>query len=178
MKNFIRKNGWMDQASPEIRWIYALFLVFALVGHLSFVLISIERVGPGITDILRHYRGSEGEEIAFPKEFIELLEVTHFHAYIEGVVLLVLTHLFIAVPLTRTVKMAVIIASFVSTFLDLIAPWAIRYLPQSAAWTAAFMQRVAWIGMGIGNLLLTLIPLYFLRPRGLDRSTNGEDQAG
>ncbi len=173
MKNFIRKSAWLDQASLEIRWIYALFLVFALVGHASFILISIERVGPGVTDILRHYRGAEGEEMAFPKEFVELLEVTHFHAYIEGVVLLVLTHLFIAVPLSRTAKMTVILLAFGSTFLDLIVPWAIRYLSAPAAFVAALWQMAAWVGMGISYLALTLVPLYFLC-RSERRVENGE----
>jgi hypothetical protein len=165
VKNFIRKSAWLEQAPLEIRWIYGLFLIFALVGHASFILIAMERVGSSVTDILQHYRGAE-EEMAFPKEFVELLEVTHFHAYIEGVVLLVLTHLFIAVPLSRAVKMTVILTAFGSTFLDLAAPWAIRYLPAPAAFAAALGQMIAWVGMGISNLFLTLVPLYFLYQAG------------
>lgn len=162
MRNFTRKGNWLSQSSLEIRWIYSLFLVFALVGHLSFLLISVYRVGPTYAAIVRHYRGSEGGEMAFPKEFLELLEVTHFHAYIEGIVLLVLAHLFVAAPLSRRIKWGVIGLAFGSTFLDLISPWLIRYsYPQ-----AAYAQIFAWFGMGIGYIPLTFVPLYYLLGKG------------
>ncbi|MFQ5579058.1 MAG: hypothetical protein ACE5FZ_00460 [Nitrospiria bacterium] len=157
MKNFIRNNAWIEKTSLEIRWIYTLFIVFALIGHLSFILIAVSRVGPGYDDIVQHYRGGDNEEeMAFPKEFIELLEVTHFHAYIEGILLLVLAHLYVAVPHSRRIKLAVIGISFGSTLLDLLSPWLIRYLSAYAA----FGQIGAWIGMSLSYLPLTLVPLY------------------
>lgn len=144
-------------------------------------MISALRIGPTYADILRHYRGmemhekegeGEKEEMAFPKELPELLEVTHFHAYIEGIVLLVLAHLFAGVPLVRKVKLGLIGLSFGSTFLDLASPWLIRYLaPQMA-----YAQIGAWFGMGISYLPLTFFPLYYLwkRPGGReDRKKKG-----
>ncbi len=162
MKDFTKKTTnkttWLTQASDEIRLIYSLFIVFALVGHLSFILISVKRIGPTVSDIVRHYRGDPGSEMSFPKEFMELLEVTHFHAYIEGILLLVLAHLFAAVPLSKRVKMMVIATAFFSTFLDLSAPWLIRYLSPYAA----YLQVLAWIGMCVSYLPLTFAPLYYL----------------
>jgi hypothetical protein len=168
LKNFTRQDSWLSKSSLEIRVIYALFILFALVGHLSFILISLSRIGPTYGKIVEHYRGGEQteaagtEEMSFPKEFPELLEVTHFHAYIEGIVLLVLAHLFAGVPLSRGVKLGVIGLSFGATFLDLASPWLIRYLsPQ-----AAYAQMAAWIGMGAGYIPLTLVPLYYLFAKG------------
>jgi len=158
MKQFVKKGTWLDQVSPEIRWVYTLFLLFVLAGHLSAVLMGVVRVGPGAAAIASHYRGDATDEMAFPKEFSELLEVTHFHAYIEGIVLLVLAHLFVAVPLSRTTKMTIISAAFLSTFADLAAPWCIRYLSPAFA----YLQVAAWIGMAISYLPLTFAPLYYL----------------
>ncbi|MBI3804833.1 MAG: hypothetical protein HY282_13840 [Nitrospirae bacterium] len=164
MKNFTRQESWLSKSSLEIRWIYTLFIVFALTGHLSFVLISITRIGPTYSKIVQHYQGGEGPategkgEMAFPKEFPELLEVTHFHAYIEGIVLLVLAHLFAGVPLSKALKFGTIGLAFGSTFLDLASPWLVRYLSASLA----YAQIGAWIGMGISYFPLTLLPLYFL----------------
>ncbi len=141
----------------EVRWIYTLFLVFAMIGHVSFILMAVYRVGPGYQEIVRHYLGA-GDELAFPKEFIEIVEVTHFHAYIEGILLLVLTHLFVAAPISKRVKGWVIGVSFGSTLLDLLSPWAIRYISP----VAAIGQLIAWAGMAFSYLPLTLIPLYFL----------------
>lgn len=160
MKNFTRRGNWLDQASLEIRAIYAGFLIFAFVGHLSFVSIAIYRIGPGYSKVVEHYLGGDDEEeMIFPKDFPELLEVTHFHAYIEGIVLLVLTHIFVAIPVSNRVKWSVIVLSFGSTFLDLLSPWFIRYLSP----VAAYGQIFAWLGMGISYFPLTLLPLYYLR---------------
>jgi hypothetical protein len=158
MKNFTKKGSWLEQASQEIRVIYTLFILFAMVGHLSFILISVKRIGATVTKIVQHYRGDPGSEIAFPKEFMELLEVTHFHAYIEGIVLLVLAHLFAAVPLSKRIKMMVIATAFGSTFLDLCAPWLIRYLSPDAA----YLQILAWTGMCVSYIPLTLAPIYYM----------------
>lgn len=148
------------------------------MGHFSFILISLSRIGPTYNKIVEHYRGAEGEgadkgeEMSFPKEFPELLEVTHFHAYIEGIVLLVLAHLFAGVPLPRGIKLGTIGLSFGSTFLDLTSPWLIRYFsPQ-----AAYAQIAAWIGMGLSYLPLTLLPIYFLwkvSPEGRKKKGHG-----
>lgn|GEM_PF-293304 len=173
MKNFTRQESWLSKSSLEIRLIYTLFIAFALAGHLSFVLISISRIGPTYSKIVQHYRGGEGtaapgqgkEEMAFPKEFPELLEVTHFHAYIEGIVLLVLAHLFAGVPLPRRWKLGVIALAFGSTFLDLSSPWLVRYLSPEAA----YAQIAAWIGMGVSYLPLTLMPLYYLWKRSSNK---------
>ncbi len=178
MRNFTKKGSWLDQTSLEIRVIYTLFILFALVGHLSFILISVYRIGPGVSDIMRHYRGDEGgvggihrpavpeapagaaplagAEMAFPKEFMELLEVTHFHAYIEGILLLVLAHLFAAVPLSTRARMTVIVIAFGSTFLDLISPWLIRY----GTGGFAYLQIAAWIGMILSSIPLLFLPLW------------------
>jgi len=164
MKDFTKKVGtsparsWLEQSSQEIRVIYTLFIVFALVGHLSFILISVYRIGPTVSEIVRHYRGDPSNEMSFPKEFMELLEVTHFHAYIEGILLLVLAHLFAAAPLAKKIKMTVIATAFGSTFLDLSAPWLIRYLTPYAA----YLQVLAWAGMCVSYLPLTFAPLYYL----------------
>jgi len=164
LKNFTRKGSWLDQTSLEIRWIYSLFLVFALIGHVTFVVMSTYRVGPGYADIVRHYRGVEGDEMAFPKEFMTLLEVTHFHSYIEGIVLLVLAHLYVAAPLSRKMKLGVVGLSFGSTLLDLSSPWTVRYLSPYAA----FGQLFAWGGMVVSYLPLTFVPLYYLWKKPLE----------
>ncbi len=159
MKNFTRRGNWLDQTTVEIRSIYTLFLVFALIGHLSFILIVTSQIGPGYEKVVAHYRGGEdGDEMSFPKEFNELLEVTHFHAYIEGVVLLVLTHLFVVIPISPVLKRSIIGLAFGSTLLALLSPWMIRYITP----VAVFGQMAAWLGMCVSYLPLTLMPVYYI----------------
>lgn len=87
-----------------------------------------------------------------------MLEVTHFHAYIEGIVLLVLTHLFVVVPISQTLKQGIIGLSFGSTLLELLSPWMIRYLSPYAA----YGHMAAWLGMCIRYLPLTVFPADYI----------------
>lgn len=158
MRQFKKNEMWLTHANLEMRLIYSLFCIFALIGHLSFITIAMIQVGPGVEAIIRHYRGDPSSEIAFPKEFMELLETTHFHAYIEGIVLLVLAHLFVATLWSRRVKIGIVIVAFVSTFVDLAAPWLIRYV----SGYFAYAQILAWIAMTATYFPLTCAPLYYL----------------
>jgi len=142
----------METISPEIRLVYTLFLVFVVISHISSIGMSLYRVGPGYDDIVKHYRGNEEAnaeeggmegEMAFPKEWIELLEVTHFHAAIEGILLLVLAHLFVAVPWQTVLKRWIIVLAFGGTLLDLFSPWLIRFVAEAFA----YGQITAWILM-------------------------------
>jgi len=54
--------------------------------------------------------------------------------------------------------MAVIATAFGSTFLDLAAPWLIRYLSPYAA----YLQILAWTLMCVSYLPLTFVPVYFM----------------
>jgi hypothetical protein len=155
MKDFSRSTFKVAASSTEARLAYTGFLVFAFVGYLTLILIGLLRVGPGYHDIVAHYRGSEAEE-AFPRPFGQMLEETHFHAFIEGVTLLVLTHLFIATSLKRSTKTSVILLAFGSTLADLTCPWLIRYVAPGFA----LLQMASWTLMGGTALALIWVPLY------------------
>ncbi|HXC61777.1 MAG TPA: hypothetical protein VNV63_03800, partial [Nitrospiria bacterium] len=118
-------------------------------------IISLLRVGPGYQDIVTHYRGS-GTEEAFPRAFGQMLEEAHFHSFIEGVTLLVLTHLFIATSVKRSVKTGTILLAYSATLTDLACPWLIRYVSSGFA----LLQIVSWVVMGATALALIGIPFY------------------
>ena len=134
---------------------YTGFLIFVFIGYLTLVLIGLLRVGPGYQDIVTHYLGSEAEE-AFPRAFGQMLEEAHFHAFIEGLILLVLTHLFVATSVRRSVKVAMITLAFGATLMDLACPWLIRFISPGFA----LLQIASWVVMVMTVLILIGIPCY------------------
>lgn len=155
MKDFSMRGFRIAESSAEVKLAYTGFLVFAFIGYLTLVLIGVLRIGPGYQDIVTHYRGAEAEE-AFPRTFGQMLEEVHFHAFIEGVTLLVLAHLFVATSVARGLKQAVILLAFGSTLTDLACPWLIRYVAPAFA----IVQMAGWVVMGTTALVLIGVPLY------------------
>jgi hypothetical protein len=155
MRDFSNRSFRLSDSSIEVRFAYTGFLIFVFVGYLTIVLIGFLRVGPGVDEIVTHYRGSEIEE-AFPRAFGQMLEEAHFHAFIEGLILLVLAHLFVATSVSRKIKVAVILIAYFSTLADLASPWLIRYV----ATPFAYLQVTSWLLMGISAMALIGVPIY------------------
>lgn len=157
MKNFTYPSYRLTAAGQEVKIIYTGFLLFAAVGMLTIVLYQFRRIGATYDLVVAYYRGGElGQEMAFPKTFAQLLETTHFHAFIMGVCFLILAHLFIATSLRPRTKWWFIGLAFFSSQADIAGPWLIRYLSSSFA----LLQLTSWLAMWLGYGALILLPLY------------------
>lgn len=165
MKNFSKKEFRIANSSPEVKVVYTGFLIFAFIGYFTIALLGLLRVGPGYDAIVSHYRGSELDEEAFARPVGQMLEEAHFHAFIEGLILLVLTHLFIGASLHRTMKTAVVLLAFGSTLTDLASPWLIKYVAPGFA----YLQMTSWIGMETSAFLLIGVPFYEMWFKGEKR---------
>jgi len=164
VKDFAKREFRIARSSTEVKLAYTGYLVFAFIGYATFVLIGLLRVGPGFQDIVTHYRGSEAED-AFPRAFGQMLEEAHFHAFTEGLTLLVLAHLFVATSLRRRSKALVIVLAFGGTLADLACPWLIRYVSSGFA----AVQLGAWITMAGTGLVMIGVPLYEMWFKGVTR---------
>lgn len=164
MRDFTNRGFRLSDSVIEVRLAYTGFLVFVFVGYLTIFLIGFLRVGPGVQEIVMHYRGSETEEV-FPRAFGQMLEEAHFHAFIEGLILLVLAHLFVATSVSRETKVAVILIAYFSTLADLASPWLVRYgAPQ-----LAYLQMTSWLLMGASAMALIGVPIYEMWFKGAKR---------
>ncbi len=160
MKSFSRPQYRIGNAPVEIKWIYTFFLIFLIVGFATIVGYAFLQIGFAPQTVAEHYRGSVegGEGMAFAKSFSALLETTHFHAFIMGIIYLTLAHLFVATETPRKLKLGLIASGFAFTFLDLLLPWVIRY--GSAALAPALL--VSWVGQWVAYMGMILISLYDL----------------
>jgi len=156
MRTFATSGYLLRDARLEIRLVYTGFLLLVLVGMVTMAAFQVHHIGPTPSSVAAYYRGGEvGGQLTFPKTFRELVEVTHFHSFIMGVVYLVLAHLFVATPLRPAVKQALIVLTFAGLLGDLLAPWVIRYV--AAAF--AYLQLGAWLAQWIGFGAFVVVPI-------------------
>jgi len=166
MKAFAASGYLLRHARWEVRVIYTAFLALALVGMLTMAVFEVHHIGPTPSRVAAYYRGGEhGGEMSFPKTFRELVEVTHFHAFIMGLVYLVLAHLFIATPLRPEIKRGFLLLTCAGLFGDLLSPWLIRYVSGMLAPAAILSWLAEWIGFG-AFVAVPLVEMW--RPPGRD----------
>jgi hypothetical protein len=152
------KPGWrLAQLSREVKWVYTGFLLFVGLGLCTNGLFQVTRIGLTLDRIAMYYRGGELEQsMTFPKTFAQLLELTHFHTFLMGIIFLILAHLLIATALSPWLKTSLIILACAGSLGDIASYWLIRY----ASPVFAVLQLLSWIGMWIGYGGMLVITLW------------------
>jgi hypothetical protein len=118
------------------RLLQTIVLLYALyVGALWVTngLLYFSKMGLTPSSVIEYYLGNE-ERFLSPRSYQGLLEVSHFHLFAMGMLLLVLTHLMLFVPLGDRAKAWLIAVPFLAAGLDEGAGWAVRYLHPGFAW--------------------------------------------
>jgi hypothetical protein len=156
MREFGTPRFRLAQLSRDGKWVYTGFLIFAALGFCTNGLLQLTRIGLTLDRIALYYRGGELEQaMTFPKTFAQLLELTHFHTFIMGVIFLILAHLVTATDTSPRLKTGLIILAGAGSLGDIASYWLIRYVSP----VFALLQLLSWIGMWIGYggmIVLTL----------------------
>jgi hypothetical protein len=155
MREFSSTNFRIRQAPFWQKVLYSSILGLLLLGVGTNLLLGLTRTGLTSGAIADYYRGNP-ERLMFEKTFQELLEVTHVHAFMMPIVLLVLGHLFFLTDWSARAKRLTMVVAVVAMTLELLAPWAVRYL--DPAW--AHVKLVAGYAFGTSLLCLIGAPLY------------------
>lgn len=149
MKAFGGRYYMLRDARLEVRLVYSAFLVFVAIGMITVAAFQLHHIGTAPSEIASYYRGGErAGEMLFPKTSRELVETTHFHAFIMGVVYLVLAHLFIATSASPRLQRLMIILAFAGLAGDMITPWLIRYVSGAFSYLLLGSWIAEWIGFG------------------------------
>lgn len=120
------------QRNSLLKLILGFFLLY-IAGHsVTNALMYFAHMDLSYQSVVQYYLGS-AKEFTEPKSFEGLLEVTHFHLFAMGVLLLTLTHLLLFLPIATVWKILLISAAFLSALLEEAAGWLVRYVaPQFA----------------------------------------------
>lgn len=124
--NFL-PNGNIVGKNKLLRLVVYLSLGYLAVLWVTGLLLYIEKIGFTHESVKTHYLGSE-DEFKNPISYLGLLEVSHFHFFAFGFALLLLNHLMLFLPINGSVKLFLIVVSFLSGILNLGSGWLIRYV--------------------------------------------------
>ena len=164
MRLFAMPNFRLSQAPREVRLVYTGFLTFALVGLMTIGLFQTMQIGVRLSQVASYYSGGEtGSAMTFPKTFGQLLEVTHFHSFIMGVVFLILGHLLLATDIAPCWKGGLLLGAFAGSMGDLAGVWLIRYVSMGFAIVHVLSWLALWIGYG-GMLVIALWEMWGYPP--------------
>src|SRR3990172_8370489 len=109
-----------------LQTIVVLYALYVAGLWLTNALLYFQKMSLDPASVVEYYRGAE-ERFLTAKSFQGLLEVSHFHLFAMGMLLLVLTHLMLFIPLADRIKLWLIVTPFASALLDEGAGWLVRF---------------------------------------------------
>ena len=128
---FVVTGEWRQ--NHLLRLILACFLVFVVLLWVTNAVLFLGQMGFSYGGVVRHYLGDEAAFLE-PRSFKVLLEISHFHLFAMGILLLTMTHLVLFVPLSGATKAWIIVLSFAGALLDEGSGWLVRYVHPGFAW--------------------------------------------
>jgi hypothetical protein len=165
MRTFGVPGFRLSHAPWETRFVYTAFLGLTLIGLITIGMFQGVQIGVRLSEIAAYYRGGEnGTTMTFPKTFVQLLEVTHFHAFIMGVVFLILGHLLLATGLSNRWKRGLLLSALAGSMGDLAGTWLLRYVSAGFALLHLLAWLLFWIGYG-GMLMASVWEMWGHHPQ-------------
>jgi hypothetical protein len=150
-----------------LQTIVALYALYVAGLWLTNALLYFEKMSLTPSSVVEYYLGSE-ERFLSPRSYQGLLEVSHFHLFAMGMLLLVLTHLMLFVPIANRWKAWLIALPFLSAFLDEGAGWLVRFVHPAFA----FAKIAGFLLLQTSLAALILVSLWAVFS-GSQRNYNG-----
>jgi hypothetical protein len=110
-----------------LQTIVVLYALYVVGFWLTNTLLYFSKMGLTYASVVGYYLGSEAAFLP-ERSYQSLLEVSHFHLFAMGMLLLVLTHLVLFVPMAQKTKLVLIVVPFVSALVDESAGWLVRFV--------------------------------------------------
>jgi hypothetical protein len=128
---FVVTGEWRE--NHLLRLILAAFLVYVLLFWVTNALLYFARMDLTYASVVEHYRGAEARFLQ-PRSYLVLLEISHFHLFAMGILILTMTHLVLFVPLSVGTKAALIVGAFATALLDEAGGWLTRFVHPAFAY--------------------------------------------
>lgn len=127
---YLQNGGFQNH--PLMRLTVGLTLVLLLGLWVTNFAMYFSRMDLTPASVVSYYNGSE-EDFRPERSAASMLETTHMHLPMMGMVLLFLTHLLIFVPLARGTRVALIVATFAGALVDEASGWLVRFVDPAFA---------------------------------------------
>jgi len=164
---FVVTGEWSRNRLLQV--IVLVYCVYVVLLWVTNALLYFEKMSLSPASVVRYYLGSDAEFLG-PRSYAGLLEVSHFHLFAMGMLLLVLTHLVLFIPARGAVKAWLIVLPFAAALLDEGSGWGVRFVDPIFAWgkIAGFLLLQGSLAALIGVSLWAVF-------RGSAESYRGDD---
>jgi hypothetical protein len=109
-----------------LQTIVVLYSFYVALLWVTNALLYFQKMSLTPASVVAYYLGNE-DQFLQPRTYQGLLEVSHFHLFAVGMLLLVLTHLMLFVPARPGLKAWLIALPFVAGIVSEAAGWLVRY---------------------------------------------------
>jgi hypothetical protein len=162
---FVVTGEWTrNRLLQTIVVLYALYVAGLWVTN---TLLYFSKMGLTYASVVEYYLGSD-ERFLSPRSYQGLLEVSHFHFFAMGMLLLVLTHLMLFVPLANRWKAWLVAVPFGAAILDEGASWLVRFAHPGFAYA-----KIAGFLLLQGSLALLIFVSLWAVFTGSQRNLDG-----
>jgi hypothetical protein len=166
---FVITGEWSKNRLLQL--IIVFFVVYVAALWLTNALLYFQKMGLTYTSVTEYYLGSE-EKFLQPRTYQGMLEISHFHLFAMGILLLTLTHLMLFVPLRTDLKPWFIIVPFTAALLDEGGGWLVRFVHPLFAYV-----KIAGFVLLEGSLaVLICVSLWAVFAGTQDSYRNGQSQ--
>jgi hypothetical protein len=152
---FTVSSDWKD--NRLLRLVLVWFLVFVTLLWITNGLLYFAKMDLTPGSVVRHYLGDE-EQFLAPRSYQVLLEISHFHLFAMGILVLTMTHLVLFVPIPNRWKAWIVSLSFASALADESAGWLVVYVSPVFAYLkiAGFVVLQTTLAIMVGAVLWAL----------------------
>lgn len=156
-----------------LQTIVVLYVIYVAGLWTTNALLYFQKMSLDPASVVEYYLGAE-ERFTTARSFQGLLEVSHFHLFAMGMLLLVLTHLMLFVPLADRTKLLLIVSPFVSALLDEGAGWLVRFVHPGFAW----LKVLGFLALQTSLAALILLSLWAVFRGSSQSYRSGEPRGG
>ncbi|HEV8711708.1 MAG TPA: hypothetical protein VGX03_02635 [Candidatus Binatia bacterium] len=150
---FVITGEWSKNRLLQL--IIVLFVVYVALLWLTNALLYFHKMGLTYASVTEYYLGSE-EKFLPPRSYQGMLEITHFHLFAMGILLLTLTHLMLFVPLRTALKPWFIVVPFSAALLDEGGGWLVRF----AHPLFAYLKIAGFVTLEVSLAVLICVSLW------------------
>lgn len=138
-----------------INAVVLMFLGYILLLWISNGMMYFHRMDLSADSVISYYLGSE-EDFTQPKSYQSLLEVTHFHLFAMGMLIVTLTHLMLMTDLHVLLKVWLSALVYLSAIADELAGWLVRFVHPYFAYFKIGSFLLLELSLGAMVILVTL----------------------
>ncbi|MEE3327959.1 MAG: hypothetical protein VX252_11540 [Myxococcota bacterium] len=165
---FVVTGEWnRNRLLQTIVVLYALYVILLWVTN---ALLYFDKMTLNPASVAHYYLGNEAEYRS-PRSYAGLLEVSHFHLFAMGMLLLVLTHLVLFTPVRGSIKAWLIAVPFLSGFLSEGASWLVRY----GGAEFAIVKVFAFLLLQTSLLVLVVVSLWSVFSKKQGQNYSGQN---